>query len=1168
MSLKIDVGGAGNAYARQVMNECHGLQGGSNAPHVAEQPVQGAAEDRRPADGVLMRALRQIRRESGPMHAAYLADVVVSKDVNLNLAHFDEVDGGVSTRAMDEGWVDVDFASDIGKPEGGSRDDAFAVRAQQTMAALEQVSVDDVRATYADFLANLPAGMDENRKKAELRKLLTETGGNGVRGKITDAIKAELQLQNGLLAAHIRQVEQGLEPDRALIAAIRRSALCANSLIELVTKVAMAPDDAAHPMESTVTEALGRKMLQDGSGADGEMTEKVVRIFDGKLADLNRLYGNLSAENHVVTAGEFRQLEDGLAEARKMLADAQDGVVLTGGGDMGDVELLNLDRGLLRQLEARIGEMSGRIEKLKLEALGEATREIFDEFSFDLLESPLFDKKYADLFVDRYCENKSEDVRRQTKGLVADFRGTLEKLKKSLGKGLETGRMDEAHAAFRALRELICTEFLHFSTKSLALDDYIRNAQVNPGMRPGERLRDVTPGQRNRLCDHLRRLTAAVDSTQGNFLLDRVADMVRIVKGGTVPVVNGALLAKVMDGSCGLSTAALTVAWGEDETLIRPGIDDRHLISSKTLGSGACNTVMLCSYRRPDGSTQRRVFKPEIPARFSLARNNGETYETLQTVSRLNVSVCRVAKLLGLDNRVADAHAGVHGGQFGLMMELADGITGKSIGEAARTGDMDKRVGQKTLRQLQAILDGNGPDAKKLIGNLRHALTDLDWLDHIVGQTDRHHDNYMISVGEDLSVSLKGIDNDMSFSQGVEAKSDSRAYPPVISRRTYDGLQSLVNEIDGKANAADVRRWLRESERLGMTGLTDAQLDKTVERIRSAWAYASSPDKCTIIENEADWGDRESLQRQAERPLLANERYKDYFTRDVVRGDMLFRAGLSNDFFPALNGSEANQASRSRFIRMKSVMNMDDESLKAMMPQPKENEQPVSVTELRAFFTVCAQKPLTAARVIEGWPANPGDLNDAEVVSGLVKACRKERDRLVVELQKANISLEGDELESYVPVCFTGKFGEFVSQHGKQTQVFRKEFAVIYGHPAFARPEIRSLFKFGGGFDWVSFLAECKDNVPGVVDEAVIAEALMSELGKDGFNPAEMDVSRLRRLVANKFNVTPRQVPGMPATLSKEEETLFRTACAVTPAGAEYYANVKAKYDELKGSNG
>ena len=136
MSLKIDVGGAGNAYARQVMNECHGLQGGSNAPHVAEQPVQGAAEDRRPADGVLMRALRQIRRESGPMHAAYLTDVVVAKDVNLNLDHFDEVDGGVSTRAMDEGWVDVDFASDIGKPEGGSRDDAFAVRAQQTMAAL------------------------------------------------------------------------------------------------------------------------------------------------------------------------------------------------------------------------------------------------------------------------------------------------------------------------------------------------------------------------------------------------------------------------------------------------------------------------------------------------------------------------------------------------------------------------------------------------------------------------------------------------------------------------------------------------------------------------------------------------------------------------------------------------------------------------------------------------------------------------------------------------------------------------------------------------------------------------------------------------------------------------------------------------------------------------
>lgn len=324
MPLKIDARIAGS-YAQTVFNDLRGGHVNNNAPGEREQPVQVAAGNARPADGLLTRTLRQICRESGPFHASYMSDIVTTKNVNLNIGHSDEVDGGVSTHALDEGWVDVDFASDLGKPAGGSRDDAFAVRAQQTMAALEHVTVDEVRAAYSAFVRDLPADMDDAQKKAALRTLLTETGGAGVMGKITDALKAQQELQGSLVEITAQQDE----PDRSLITALQRSTLCTGALIDLVTAAVMAPD-VASPQDATLTEALGRQMMPEDSRQRLETTEKVARIFDEQLAGLNQLFDNLSAGGHAVTADEFRKLESGLTKAKKMLADAQGGVVLKG----------------------------------------------------------------------------------------------------------------------------------------------------------------------------------------------------------------------------------------------------------------------------------------------------------------------------------------------------------------------------------------------------------------------------------------------------------------------------------------------------------------------------------------------------------------------------------------------------------------------------------------------------------------------------------------------------------------------------------------------------------------------------------------------------------------------------------------------------------------------
>ena len=1142
MSLTIDVSGAGNAYAQQVMNEVRGNPVDGEVPHADEQIGNGLAENERPADGVLMRALQQIRREAGPSHAAYLSDIVVAKDVNLRLDHSDEVDGGVSTHVMDDDWVEVDFASDIGRPAGGSRDDASAVRAQQTMAALEQVSVDDVRAAYADFLANLPEDMDENQKKAALRTLLTETGGEGVRGTVTDAIKAQVKLMENLYGACFQQVE----PDRALLRAANRSIRCADALVDLVTRVALAPDGAVPLQGTSVAEALGQEMLPEDVGLRRETTEKVVRIFDEQLSDFNRLYDTLSAGSGNVSAEQFRQLEGGLAKAKKLLEQAQDGVLLKGGRNQGDVEFQNLDRDVLRQLETRVGEMSNRIEALKTEALYEAAWEIRGSFPLDILDSPLFDDRYADRFIDKYCETLDEAVRQDTKRKLGDYQTAMKNFKVEMDDAVKTGRPNKAFEIFRNIARM----------NHKVIVRYVKDVQFDPETRQAERLPEITSDHRSWLTDRMTRLATMTedDVWSGAVILSRLADMVKNVKSENVPVVSGALLTRVMDGSCGLSTAALSVAWGEDATMLRPGIDDRFLISSKTLGSGFCNTVKLCSYRQPDGSRQHRVFKSELHARVSLGEIESseriKRYGAVQKVSMINVSVCRMASLLGLGNCVVDAHVGVHGGQFGLMMEVADGVTGCSLCEAFMRGDPDKRVGSKTVGELRAILNNRGDEAKKFIGNLRHALTDLDWLDHIVGQIDRHYDNYMISVGDDLSVTLKGIDNDMSFSPYNEGMSDERGYPPAISRSTYDRLGQLANTINGLTDSAAVRRWFRESDQLGMTGLTDAQLDKTAERIRAAWSQAQ---QCTVFESDEDWYDLDRMKDQID-TVRSKQQACDYFTRDVADRDMFLRGGLSDDgVLTDWWGEKVFRKGLKRFESMRKVMNAED--LEAMFQSLQNDEPPVSLTELKAHFVALARKPLSASRYIDPWPENN---DEGAILRGLVESCRKAKDKVLKNLQEVHIELPNDEQESCMQLYFADGFDGNV-------KTFRNVFDVVYKHPAFARQEIKNLFKFGGGLDWVSFVTECKKGVPFGVTEPVIAEALMSELGKPDFNPAEMDVGKLRRLVVNKFKVTPQQVPEMPATLSPEEMARFRKACAVTPAGADYYANVKAKYEELKG---
>ena len=113
------------------------------------------------------------------------------------------------------------------------------------------------------------------------------------------------------------------------------------------------------------------------------------------------------------------------------------------------------------------------------------------------------------------------------------------------------------------------------------------------------------------------------------------------------------------------------------------------------------------------------------------------------------------AKSLGLDDVIPKCTVGMHNGEYGLFMEKVPGIEASDFakGKAMPNGGLSA----KDVAKLDDVQHA------KVIGGLMRGINRLEWLDLITGQGDRHGHNYMVSVGKDLTVIVKGIDNDQCF---------------------------------------------------------------------------------------------------------------------------------------------------------------------------------------------------------------------------------------------------------------------------------------------------------------------------------------------------------------------------------------------------------------------
>lgn len=163
-----------------------------------------------------------------------------------------------------------------------------------------------------------------------------------------------------------------------------------------------------------------------------------------------------------------------------------------------------------------------------------------------------------------------------------------------------------------------------------------------------------------------------------------------------------------------------------------------------------------------------------LKALYDLTNNVEKTYLGLDlsdgksvNLTNRNVATSRVAELLGIGDVVAKSETvemiepGQKNGRIGNLMQAAKGTEGKAylnqnineIKEHALSSDIT------TARKKYGL-------ANKVSGNFQRQMMNLQVLDYITGQQDRHAGNYFVQEDENgMLTGVTGIDNDYSFGQ-------------------------------------------------------------------------------------------------------------------------------------------------------------------------------------------------------------------------------------------------------------------------------------------------------------------------------------------------------------------------------------------------------------------
>ena len=222
----------------------------------------------------------------------------------------------------------------------------------------------------------------------------------------------------------------------------------------------------------------------------------------------------------------------------------------------------------------------------------------------------------------------------------------------------------------------------------------------------------------------------------------------------------GANLKQALRKNIPLSTLVEAQLNGATSDMVDELCDDSNLADEpKILGSGAANSVKLCTYKNPSGEPVKKVFKAEYEASIgNLKVYLGYVGLPSLQVAKLNIASKKCAGLLNSDELLPKTSVGMLRGEYGMFMDFVPGYSGYDVQNAYHDVGNDD-----TLLSLTEIRNLSREHKVTVRGQVMRQLNKLQWNDLLTAQGDRHCNNYNIAIGKDMKVKLCGIDNDTCF---------------------------------------------------------------------------------------------------------------------------------------------------------------------------------------------------------------------------------------------------------------------------------------------------------------------------------------------------------------------------------------------------------------------
>lgn len=282
------------------------------------------------------------------------------------------------------------------------------------------------------------------------------------------------------------------------------------------------------------------------------------------------------------------------------------------------------------------------------------------------------------------------------------------------------------------------------------------------------------------------------------------------------------------------------------------------------------------------------------------------TEDTRTNMTNRNVAMSRIANILGIGGVIAQSKSvRIHDQKTGKtirgnLMEEAKGIS----------GNKEKKKVYNSVKNIADFNEREGAVKRIVAPSVQKELSSLQVLDYICGQGDRHDGNFFMQrqgTNENDSVisHITGIDNDNSFSTGVDLEAETRKRKMAASKlkMVVDSNDDLIIAHIDEQLAENIRNLTEDEIKLAISDLIEPKyIQLTLERFRKVKR---------AVEKEFDKGEDSKIVR--------NNQWNEKTHDDFMKNTRLYR-----EIVMPLRNAEVKGDDSQYFKSIKSVFNTDE----------------------------------------------------------------------------------------------------------------------------------------------------------------------------------------------------------------------------------------------------